>query len=54
MSKKRSFVLRLDPETLKAVEKWSADEFRSMNGQLEWIITKALKENRRIPKDSKE
>lgn len=52
MSKKRSFVLRLDPETLKAVEKWSADEFRSMNGQLEWIISKALKESRRMPKKS--
>jgi hypothetical protein len=50
MSKKKSFVLRLDPETLKAVEKWSADEFRSMNGQLEWIISKALKESRRMPK----
>ncbi len=53
MSKKKPFVLRLDPETLKAVEKWAADEFRSMNGQLEWIISKALKENRRIPKDKK-
>ena len=53
MSKKKPFVLRLDPETLKAVEKWAGDEFRSMNGQLEWIISKALKENRRIPKDKK-
>jgi hypothetical protein len=51
MSAKKSFVLRLNPETLKAVEKWSADEFRSMNGQLEWIINKALKEARRLPKD---
>jgi hypothetical protein len=54
MSKKKSFVLRLDPATLKAIEKWSADEFRSMNGQLEWIITRALRENRRIPKEKKE
>lgn len=53
MSKKKPFVLRLDPETLKAVEKWAGDEFRSMNGQLEWIISKSLKENRRIPKDKK-
>jgi hypothetical protein len=51
MSKKKSFVLRLDPETLKVIEKWSADEFRSMNGQIEWIINKALKEHRKIPKD---
>lgn len=44
MPKKKPFVLRLDPEMLKAVEKWAADEFRSTNGQLEWIISKALKD----------
>jgi hypothetical protein len=43
MSKKKSFVLRLDPEMMDAVEKWAADEFRSANGQLEWIIAEALK-----------
>ncbi|MCB2221591.1 MAG: Arc family DNA binding domain-containing protein [Bacteroidetes bacterium] len=47
MPKKKPFVLRLDPETLKAIEKWAADEFRSTNGQLEWIINKALKESGR-------
>jgi hypothetical protein len=50
MAKKKAFVLRLDPELLKAIEKWSADEFRSSNGQLEWIISKALKDSRRYPK----
>jgi len=44
MAKKKPFVLRIDPELLAAVEKWAADEFRSTNGQLEWIINKALKE----------
>jgi hypothetical protein len=48
MAQKKPFVLRLDPEILKAVEKWAADEFRSSNGQMEWIITKALKEAGRI------
>lgn len=43
MSKKKSFVLRIDPEKLEAVEKWASDEFRSTNGQLEWIIDQALK-----------
>jgi len=43
MSKKKNFVLRLDPEMYKAVEKWAADEFRSVNGQFEWIIDNALK-----------
>lgn len=50
MAKKKPFVLRLDPETLAAVEKWGADEFRSTNGQLEWLIHKALKEAGRIKK----
>ncbi|HAN18086.1 MAG: hypothetical protein A2X13_03935 [Bacteroidetes bacterium GWC2_33_15] len=50
MSEKKSFVLRLDPGKLKALEKWAADEFRSTNGQLEWIITRALKESGRLKK----
>ncbi|MDV3309682.1 MAG: Arc family DNA binding domain-containing protein [Cyclobacteriaceae bacterium] len=48
MAQKKPFVLRIDPELLKAVEKWAADEFRSTNGQLEWLITKALKEAGRL------
>ena len=47
MAKKKAFALRLDPEVLKAVEKWAADEFRSTNGQLEWIIAQALKKEGR-------
>lgn len=48
MGKKKPFVLRLDPEILKAVEKWASDEFRSTNGQMEWVINKALKEAGRL------
>ncbi|MCW5910645.1 MAG: Arc family DNA binding domain-containing protein [Cyclobacteriaceae bacterium] len=48
MSNKKPFALRLDPEILKAIEKWAADEFRSTNGQLEWIISKALKDAGRL------
>lgn len=54
MAKKKPFVLRLDPELLAAVEKWAADEFRSTNGQMEWLISKALKESNRLPKIKKE
>jgi hypothetical protein len=50
MPKKKPFALRIDEETFKALEKWAADEFRSTNGQLEWIITKALKDSGRSPK----
>jgi len=48
MAQKKPFVLRIDPEILKAVEKWASDEFRSTNGQLEWIIAKALREAARL------
>lgn len=41
---KKSFVLRLDEEVYKALGKWAEDDFRSVNGQLEWLITKALKD----------
>jgi len=50
MAKKKSFVLRIDPEKLEALEKWSSDEFRSINGQLEWIIDQALKKAGRLKK----
>ena len=50
MTKKKPFVLRIDPELLKAIEKWAADEFRSSNGQIEWIIREALQKYGRLPK----
>lgn len=52
MSKKKTFVLRVNPETMQAVEKWAADDFRSINGQLEWIIHNALKNAKRLKKSS--
>jgi hypothetical protein len=53
MSAKKSFVLRIDEATYAALEKWAADEFRSVNGQLEWMIYQALKEAGRV-KEKKE
>jgi hypothetical protein len=47
MSQKKPFVLRIDPEKLMALEKWAADEFRSTNGQIEYIIDQALKKSGR-------
>lgn len=47
MAKKKSFVLRIDPDVYDALEKWAAQEFRSANGQIEWIINKALRDARR-------
>ena len=45
---KKPFVLRLNPEMMAALEKWSADEFRSLNGQIEFLLSEALKKNNRI------
>lgn len=47
MSEKKPFVLRIDPRKLKALEKWSADEFRSTNGQIEYILDQALRKSGR-------
>lgn len=55
MAKKKTFVLRIDPDVYDAIEKWAAQEFRSANGQIEWIINKALKEARRpVEKNTKD
>ena len=50
-SKTKSFVLRVDSDTMDAIEAWASDEFRSTNGQLQWIITEALRKARRLPKN---
>ena len=54
MAKKKVFALRIDPDIMKAVEKWASDEFRSTNGQIEFIIHKALQQAKREPKNKKE
>jgi len=53
VSSKKSFVIRIDNETYKALEKWAADEFRSVNGQIEYILSQKLKEVGRIKDSSK-
>lgn len=50
MAKKKTFALRINQEMMDAIEKWAADDFRSINGQLEWIIHNALKEAKRLKK----
>jgi len=44
MAAKKSFVLRIDEATFAALEKWAADDFRSVNGQIEWLLSLSLKE----------
>ena len=46
----KNFVLRVDAETMEAIEKWATDEFRSTNGQLQGIIAEALRKYVRMKK----
>jgi hypothetical protein len=41
---KKTFVLRINDETFSALARWAEDEFRSVNGQIEMILDKALKD----------
>lgn len=50
MSKKKAFALRINEDMLKAIEKWASDEFRSTNGQIEWMLMQYLKAHKRQPK----
>jgi len=52
-SKNKTFVLRIDQDTMNAIEKWAADEFRSVNGQILYVLDQALKKNGRLPKSKK-
>lgn len=49
MAKQQSkgFLLRLDPATMELIEKWAAQEFRSVNGQIQWIIAESLRRHGR-------
>lgn len=49
MAEKKNFVLRIDPKVSEALERWASDEFRSMNGQIEYLLHQALKKAGRLP-----
>lgn len=52
-SKNKSFVLRIDTEIMDAIEKWAADEFRSTNGQILYLLDQALRKSKRYPSKNK-
>jgi hypothetical protein len=47
MAEKKSFVIRIKPEMYDALERWAADEFRSVNGQIEYLLDEAIKKQKR-------
>jgi len=50
MADRKSFLLRLDPETFAALQRWAADDLRSVNGQVEFLLRRALADAGRSPK----
>ncbi len=49
MAERKPFLLRLDPETFAALQAWAADDLRSVNGQVEFILRRALRDAGRLP-----
>jgi hypothetical protein len=50
MADRKSFLLRVDREVLEAVQRWANDDLRSLNGQIEFLLRRALREAGRAPK----
>ena len=49
MPDRKPFLLRLDPETFAALQRWAADDLRSVNGQIEFVLRRALQDAKRLP-----
>jgi hypothetical protein len=47
MESRKSFLLRIDPALWKDLERWAEEEFRSVNGQIEYLLKQAVRKNRR-------
>ncbi len=50
MGERKSFLLRIDPAVYAALQKWAADELRSLNGQIEFVLRRALADAGRLPR----
>ena len=49
MAERKSFLLRMDPAVMAALERWAGDELRSLNGQIEYLLRRALQKGGRLP-----
>ena len=49
MAGRKPFLLRIDPEVLTALQRWAGDELRSVNGQIEFVLRRALQREGRLP-----
>ncbi len=54
MAQKKDFLLRIDPALWQELAAWAADELRSVNGQIEFILRKAIEaRGRKVPDETK-
>jgi len=51
LAKRKAFLIRVDPELLASLERWAADELRSINAQIEFILRQSLKESGRLKRE---
>jgi hypothetical protein len=52
VSERKAFLLRIDPEVLDALQRWANDDLRSLNGQIEFVLRKALNQEGRLGGDA--
>ena len=50
MTKREAFLLRLDPKVLDALRRWAGDDLRSVNAQIEFLLRRTLRDERRLPR----
>ncbi len=50
MAQRKAFLLRLDPATYEALQRWADAELRSLNAQIEFLLRRALRQAGRLPK----
>lgn len=50
---RKSFLLRIPPDLWKELEKWAADELRSVNGQIEYLLRQSVEKRKRAQEDEK-
>jgi hypothetical protein len=53
VAERKAFLLRIESDVLEAVQRWASDELRSVNGQIEYVLRRALAEAGRLKKSAK-
>ena len=54
MAERKSFLVRIDGDVLNALKKWADDDLRSLNGQMEYLLRKALRDRGRLKQNDQD